>query len=184
MSLVENATDQLLLSGSWLVDPAYSTIEFRVKHMIVQTVNGRFRDFEGAVVAGDEPSISGSIKVASIDTLHEERDAHLRSPDFFDVERYPEIEFHAAGVEFDEDGRHFELPGELTIKGVTREVRLDGELRGSITDDHMRRLALGLRGELDRRDYGLVWNRMLETGGVLVGDTVELILDIAVVRVD
>ena len=86
MSVVESAREQLLSSGSWSVDPAHSTIEFRVKHMVIETVKGRFRDFDGAIVAGAEPAISGSIRVASLETLHEERDVHLRSADFFDVE--------------------------------------------------------------------------------------------------
>jgi polyisoprenoid-binding protein YceI len=183
MSVVENANEQLLSSGSWWVDPAHSTIEFRVKHMMIQTVRGRFRDFEGVIVAGDEPSVVGSIRVASLETLHDERDAHLRSPDFFDVERFPEIGFYADGMQFTGDGSHFMLPGELTIKGVTRPITLEGELRGSIADNERGQLlTLSLRGRLDRSDYGLVWNRMLETGGVLVGDTVDLLLDIAAVR--
>jgi polyisoprenoid-binding protein YceI len=185
MSVVENAKEQLLSSGSWSVDPAHSTVEFRVKHMVIQTVRGRFRDFDGAIVAGNAPSISGSIRVASLETLHEERDAHLRSPDFFDAERYPEIGFHAAGMQFNGDDSHFTLSGELTIKGVTRPIALDGELQGTVIDtDGSERIALALRGQLDRSDYGLVWNRVFETGNVLVGDTVDLLLDIAAVRVD
>jgi polyisoprenoid-binding protein YceI len=185
MSVVESAMEQLLSNGSWSVDPAHSTVEFRVRHMMIQTVHGRFREFEGAIVGGDDPSVDGAIKVASLDTLNEERDAHLRSPYFFDVERFPAIGFHAVGMHFDRDGCHFALPGELTIKGVTRPILLGGELRGSGADgDGGERLALALRGQLDRSDYGLGRNRVLETGGVLVGDTVELALDVAAVRVD
>jgi len=185
MSVVENAKEQLLSGGSWSVDPAHSTIEFRVKHMVIQTVKGRFRDFDGAIVAGEEPSISGSIRVASLDTLQAERDAHLRSPDFFDAERYPEIGFHAAGMRFNGDDSHFALSGELTIKGVTCPIVLDGELHGTVVDgDGRERVALALRGQLDRADYGLVWNRVLETGSLLVGDTVDLVLDVAAVRAD
>jgi polyisoprenoid-binding protein YceI len=184
MSVVESAREQLLSSGSWSVDPAHSTIEFRVKHMVIQTVKGRFRDFDGAIVGGDEPTISGSIRVASLETLHEERDMHLRSADFFDVERHPEISFEASGLHFNGDDGRFMLPGELTIKGVTRPITLDGELRGTgIAPDGSERIALALRGQLDRSDYGLSWNRLLETGNVLVGDTVELLLDVAAVRV-
>ncbi len=176
MSVVENAKEQLLSGGSWSVDPAHSTIEFRVKHMMIQTVRGRFRDFDGAIVAGEEPSVSGSIRVASLDTLQAERDAHLRSPDFFDAARYPEIGFQAAGMQFNGDDGHFALTGELTIKGITRPITLDGDGR--------ERVALALRGQLDRADYGLVWNRLLETGNLLVGDTVDLVLDVAAVRAD
>jgi polyisoprenoid-binding protein YceI len=143
------------------------------------------RDFDGAIVAGEEPSVSGSIRVASLETLNEERDAHLRSPDFFDVERYPEISFRSDGLHFNGDESRFVLAGELTIKGVTRPITLDGELQGALADaDGSDRIALALRGQLDRADYGLVWNRVLETGGVLVGDTVDLLLDVAAVRVD
>ena len=185
MSIVENAREQLLSSGSWSVDPAHSTIEFRVKHMMIQTVKGRFRDFDGAIVGGAEPSVSGSIRVASLETLHEERDAHLRSPDFFDAGRHPEIAFHAGGMQFNGDEAGFALPGELTIKGVTRPIALDGELHGTVIDtDGSERISFALRGQLDRSDYGLVWNRVLETGNVLVGDTVVLVLDVAAVRVD
>jgi len=184
MSVVENAREQLLSSGAWSVDPAHSSIEFRVKHMMIQTVRGRFRDFDGAIVAGDEPSVHGSIRVASLETLQADRDAHLRSEDFFDAERYPEIAFQAAGMQFNGDDSHFALAGDLTIKGVTRPIALDGELHGLVVDDDGReRVALALRGQLDRADYGLVWNRVLETGGVLVGDTVDLVLDVAAVRV-
>jgi polyisoprenoid-binding protein YceI len=184
MSVVENAKEQLLSSGSWFVDPAHSTVEFRVKHMVIQTVTGRFRDFDGAIVAGDEPSITGSIRVASLETLQETRDAHLRSPDFFDVERYPEISFYAEAMQFNGDDSHFALSGQLTIKGVTRPIALEGELHGIVIDgDGRERIALGLRGQLDRSDYGLVWNRALETGNLLVGETVDLVLDVAAIRV-
>ena len=101
MSVVESAREQLLTSGLWSVDPAHSTVEFGVKHMMIQTVHGRFRDFEGTIVAGEDPSVAGSIKVVSLETLNDERDAHLRSSDFFDAEQFPEISFHSVGMHFD-----------------------------------------------------------------------------------
>jgi polyisoprenoid-binding protein YceI len=185
MSVVDHATQQLLLpTGLWSVDPAHSAIEFRVKHMVVQTVKGRFRNFDGAIVGGADPMVFGSIRVASLDTAHEERDAHLRSRDFFDVERYPEISFEASPVLFSGNGR-FALQGALTMKGVTRPIELDGELHGAvIAPDGGEQLALSVRGQLDRSDYGLVWNRLLAAGNVLVGETVELVLDIAAIRID
>ena len=185
MSVLENKEAQLLATGSWLVDPAHSTVEFCVKHMVIHTVRGRFRTFEGAIVAGAQPFVSGSIDVASLKTPHEELDAHLRSPDFFDADRYPEISFQSGGMQFNGDDGRFALAGELTIKGVTRPIRLDGELGGAVVGaDGRERVALALRGQLERTDYGLVWNRVFETGNVLVGDTVDLMLDIAAVRVD
>jgi polyisoprenoid-binding protein YceI len=184
MSVVESAKEQLLSNGAWAIDPAHSTVEFRVRHMMIQTVRGRFRDFEGAIVAGDNPFVVCSIAVESLETLNDQRDAHLRSRDFFDVERFPEIRFEAGGLLFNGDDSRFTLPGELTIKGVSRPIVLDGEVGGSVTDDELgERLALALRGRIDRADFGLVWNRTLEAGGVLVGDTVDLVLDVAAVRV-
>jgi polyisoprenoid-binding protein YceI len=185
MSVVESAREELLSHGAWRVDPLHSTVTFRVKHVMTQTVLGRFRDFEGAIVAGDDPSVVGSIRVASLETLNEERDTHLCSPDFFDVERFPEISFQAVGLHFDRDGRHLALPGELTIKDVTRPILFAGELRGSVAEDeHGQWLALALRAQLDRSDYGLDSNRRLETSGMFVGDAVDLTLDVAAVRVD
>jgi polyisoprenoid-binding protein YceI len=185
MSVAEKAAQQELASGTWQVDPAHSALEFRVRHMVIETVKGRFRDFAGTIVVGGAPSVSGSVRVASLDTLHEERDEHLRSPDFFDVERYPEISFDAVGLEHDgRDGRVV-LPGELSIKGITRPVTLEGELRGTGLDlEGKERIALALRGQLDRSDFGLVWNRVLETGGLLVGNAVELVLDLSAVRAE
>jgi polyisoprenoid-binding protein YceI len=185
MSVVENAREKLLSNGPWAVDSAHSTIEFRVRHMVIETVTGRFRDFDGTISSGDEPTISGSIRVASLDTLHEERDGHLRSSDFFDVERHPEIGFRASGIRSTSDDDRFALPGELTIKGLTRPISLDGEFHGAAFDlDGCERIAFALRGRLDRSDYGLAWNRRLETGKLLVGNSVELVLHIAAMRVD
>ena len=184
MSVIESTKEQLTSNSTWSIDPAHSTIEFRVKHMVIQTVRGRFRDFEGTLVAGDEPSIVGRINAASLETMHEGRDEHLRSSDFFDVERFPEITFEAGRLEFDGDDDHFMLPGELTIKGVTRPITLDGEVVGGVIDgDGSDRIALSLRGRIDRGEFGLVWNRLLETGSVVVADKVDLIVEVAAVRV-
>jgi polyisoprenoid-binding protein YceI len=184
MSLIDHVKEQLLPTGLWSVDPVHSTIEFRVKHMVVQTVKGHFRDFDGAIVGGAEPAVFGSIRAASLDTAHEERDAHLRSRDFFDVERYPEISFAAIPVLLSGNGR-FALHGELTMKGVTRPIELDGTLHGAVVaPDGAEQLALSVCGQLDRSEYGLVWNRLLEAGNVRVGETVDLVLDVAAVRID
>ncbi len=184
MSVVENAREQLLSSGSWSVDPAHSTIEFRIKHMVIKTVTGWFGDFDSAIVAGAEPAISGSIRVASLQTLFQGHDAHLRSPDFFDVERHPEINFQARDLQLNGDDRRFASSGELTIKGVTRPVALASEFHGSALDqDGRERIAFALRGQFDRSGYGLVWNRLLETDEVLA-DTVDLLLHVAAVRLD
>jgi polyisoprenoid-binding protein YceI len=186
MSVVENGNAQMLLNGSWQVDPAHSAVEFRVRHLMIATLKGRFREFDGAIVPGEALSLAGSIKVASVDTFDERRDEYLRSPDFFDVERYPEIMFRSTAVHLTGDDKRFIVVGELTMKDVTKAVTLDGVFRGAGVDpdDDGERIALELRGELDRTDFGLGWNRALEAGGVLFGNAVELALDVSAVRVD
>jgi polyisoprenoid-binding protein YceI len=185
MSTVESTSKELLSSGHWTVDPAHSTIEFRVKRMVIETVKGRFREFQGAIAPGTEPTVSGVINVASLDTLHTDRDEHLRSPDFFDVERFPEITFESGELTFDEDDSYFAVHGTLTIKGVARPITLDGEFRGTgLAPDGSEKIVLALRGQFERSDFGLVWNRMLETGGLLVGNIVDFDLDISAVRAD
>ena len=184
MSVVENTPKQLLSSGRWTIDSAHSAIEFRVKRMVIETVKGRFRDFAGEIAAGVGPTVSGVIQVTSVDTLHAERDEHLRSPDFFDATRYPEITFESGELTFDDDDSHLLLQGDLTIKGVTRPITLDGEFRGAgLAPDGSERIALALHGRFERSDFGLVWNRVLETGGLLVGNIVDFDLDISAVRV-
>jgi polyisoprenoid-binding protein YceI len=183
MSVVENGNAQMLLNGSWQVDPAHSAVEFRVRHLMIASVKGRFRDFDGAIVPGEAPTVAGSIRVASVDTFDERRDEYLRSPDFFDVERFPEIRFRSSAIQLSGDDRRFVVAGELTMKGVTRSVALAGVFRGvGVHPDDGERIALELRGELDRTDFGLGWNRALETGGLLFGNTVELALDVSAVR--
>lgn len=185
MSTVESTSKELLSSSHWTVDPVHSTIEFRVKRMVIETVKGRFREFEGAIAPGTAPTVSGVINVASLDTLHTDRDEHLRSSDFFDVERYPEITFESGELTFDEDDSRFSVRGTLTIKGVARPITLDGEFRGAgLAPDGSEKIVLALRGQFERSDFGLVWNRMLETGGLLVGNIVDFELDISAIRAD
>jgi polyisoprenoid-binding protein YceI len=182
MSVMTNPSATALTSASWQLDPAHSAVEFRVRHLMVGTVRGRFREFDGAILAGEVPMVVGAIAVASIDTLHAGRDAHLRSADFFDAERHPQITFTARGLDLDAGSGHLSLAGAITIRGVTRPLVLGGELRGGATDlDGTPRVAIALRGRLSRADFGLVWNRALESGGVVVGDAVDL--DLSVVRV-
>jgi polyisoprenoid-binding protein YceI len=184
MSVTENNGTQKLLSGPWQIDPVHTVVEFRVRHMMIATVKGRFRDFDGAIVPNEVPSVAGTIRVGSLETLDARRDEHLCSPEFFDVERYPEMTFESNEIRLNGDDRAFLVPGELTIKGVTRPIALDGEFRGSVVHpDGGERVAFALRGELDRADFGLVWNQALETGGMFVGNTVELSLDVSAVRV-
>ena len=184
MSIVDEASGASLVSaGTWSVDPRRSSVTFSVKHMLVAKMSGRFREFDGTLWTGTKPRAAGVVKAASIDTSESVRDEHLRgSPDFFDVERYPEISFNSTRIDYLEGGR-LRIAGELTMRGVTRETELDAQLkRTKREEDGGERIALELRGELDRRDFGLTWNQALETGGALLGNKVKIALEISAVK--
>lgn len=172
-------------AGTWKVDPAHSTVEFAVKHMMIATVKGRFTEFDGTLEVEDGPQSAkayGTITVASIDTHEPQRDGHLRSPDFFDAERFPEIRFRSKRIEH-VDGPVFSIVGDLTIRDLTRELELEVTVQGAGRDPYgNERVALEVRGEIDRTDFGLTWNQVLEAGGLLVGDTVKLAVDVSAVR--
>jgi polyisoprenoid-binding protein YceI len=182
MSVLQNTSESLLSSGSWQIDTAHSSVEFACKHLMIATVKGRFREFAGTIDLTDNPLMLGAIRAETLDTHDPQRDAHLRSPDFLDVARYPEIRFESTRLELGE-GEGFLLLGDLTIKNVTREITLGGVVQGTAVDsDGNERLALELRGEFDRNEFGLTWNHALETGGLLVGNTVRLAIDVSAVR--
>lgn len=168
------------------VDPVHSEVQFKVRHLGFSKVAGEFAEFEGefALDSHDLSTLRGEaeIQVASVDTGDEERDGHLRSEDFFAAEEHPVITFSSTGVR-DVSGEEFTLEGELTIRGVTHPVELDGTFGGEARDPWGgTRIALELEGEIDRTEYGLTWNQALETGGFLVGEKVELILAVQGVR--
>ena len=173
---------------TWAIDPVHSNAEFAVKHMMVATVRGRFRDLEGAVhIDEEDPSqswVTASIDAASIDTAQPDRDAHLRSDDFFNAERYHKLTFRSTRVERVDD-EHWKVIGDLTIREVTKEVVLDTEYEGQIKDVWgKQRAAFTATTELNRKDFGLNWNALIEDGGVAVGDKVRVTLNIAAVRED
>lgn len=165
----------------WTIDPAHSEIGFSVKHMMISKVKGSFESFE-AVVEANEEDLSGAlidfkINVASINTNNEDRDNHLRSVDFFDVENYPEIKFSANDIT--KKGSEYELTGDLTIKGVTRPVTFEVEYGGKGTNPWGQEVvAFSAEGKVNRRDFGLTWNQALETGGVLVGEDIKISLEL------
>jgi polyisoprenoid-binding protein YceI len=182
MSVLQ-AADPILVQGQWEVDPAHSVIEFAVRYMLIATVKGRFSEFEGTIDTGESPTFRGVILAATVDTNHGIRDDHLRSADFFDAARYPEISFSSTAVDVDGPDS-LSVIGDLELRGVTRPIALAGEVAGvGLDPDGVERLGLNLRGELDRRDFGLTWNQALETGGLLVGDRVGIELDVSAVRV-
>ncbi|MCM8748517.1 YceI family protein [Thermomicrobiaceae bacterium CFH 74404] len=170
----------------WEIDPVHSEIAFSVRHMMVATVRGRFNQFQGVIEFDPAHPESGRVEVtidaASIDTRNEQRDNHLRSPDFLNVEQYPTITFVSKRIEPLGDNR-FRVVGDLTLRGVTREVALDAEFLGVGKDPWGgERAGFTARTKLNRHDFGASWNVALEAGGFLVGDTLDLTLDIEAVR--
>jgi polyisoprenoid-binding protein YceI len=178
--------DEPMTTRDWNIDPTHSDVHFSVRHMVVSKVRGRFAKFSGALHLDDDDltrsAVEATIDAASIDTGTTERDAHLRSADFFDVEKYPELRFRSTRVEKVGDDR-YRVAGELTIRDVTRPVSLDVEYGGRAKDPWgNERVGFVAKASLDRKDFGLGWNQVLEAGGVLVGDRVELELDIQGVK--
>ncbi|MCG6954648.1 MAG: YceI family protein [Gemmatimonadetes bacterium] len=176
-------------ANTWTIDGTHSQVEFAVKHMMFTTVRGRFDDFEGTVVlspnAPERSSVAVEIKTGSIDTQVDARDQHLRSADFFDVEKYPTITFRSRRVEGDlsEPGNAFTIVGDLTLHGVTREVVLNATFDGTGSDPWGNtRAGFSAETTIDRRDFGLTWNQGLETGGVLVGQDVKIQLAVQAVK--
>lgn len=171
----------------WAIDPTHSKVAFKVKHLMISNVLGSFREFDGTVeTEGDDFStaqISFSLNTSSIDTEVADRDAHLKSADFFDAENYPKISFSGNGLK-DLDDDMYELTGDLTIKEVTKPVTLSVEF-GGIGADPWGNVKAGfsIAGKINRKDFGLSWNATLETGGVLVGEEVKLSADVELVKV-
>jgi polyisoprenoid-binding protein YceI len=171
---------------TWNIDPAHTEVGFEVKHLMISKVRGRFGAVTGTIeLDAADPSrstVTAEIDVTSIDTRQEQRDAHLRSADFFDVENFPSITFRSRGVEAAGEGR-YRVTGDLTIRGVTREVALDTTDEGRGRDPWGgERAAFSASLVIDRRDFGLTWNQALETGGLLVANDVRITLDVQAVK--
>ena len=163
---------------NWQIDLSHSAIEFSVKHMMITTVRGQFKSFDGTLtIDSDNPAASrveGSIDVASIDTREEQRDAHLRSGDFLDVENHPKMSFRSSRIE-SLGANQYKVYGEMTIKDVTREVVFDVVDEGRGEDPWgNQRWSISAFTKLNRKDFGLTWNVALETGGWLVGDEIKV----------
>jgi len=161
---------------SWSIDPTHSSIDFAVRHLAISTVRGKFRNFTANAEMGPDGrllKIEATIDAKSIDTGVADRDAHLRSADFFDVAKYPEIRFVSTFIKVLEAGR-VEVTGDLTMRGVTKPVSFVLEQGQAIKDPWgNRRLAAGASGKLNRKDWGLTWNQVLELGGVAVSEEVK-----------
>ena len=171
---------------TWTVDAAHSNVEFAVKHLMISTVKGRFGDVKGSVTYNESNPAQSSVEIEvgihSIDTRAEQRDAHLRSPDFFDAEQFPTMKFVSKRIDGDINGE-FKLVGDLTIRDVTREVTLDAEFHGREKDPWGgERMGFEAKGKLNRKEYGLNWNQVLESGGWLVGDDIKLAIEVELVK--
>ncbi len=165
----------------WTIDPSHSSVEFSVKHMMISSTKGRFGGVSGTITL-DSDNLENShaevrIDVSTIDTRDEKRDGHLRSADFFDVEKFPEITFNSTRVV--KDGSDYKVYGDLTILGVTREVVLKTEFNGqNKTPWGFDVVGFEASTKINRKDYGLTWNAALETGGFLVGDEIKINLEV------
>jgi polyisoprenoid-binding protein YceI len=175
---------------TWQLDPTHSSVEFSVKHMMMTTVRGRFKELR-ATLRGDrdhpeQAGVEVTIDTKSIDTGVADRDAHLRSPDFFDAEQFPSIVFRSTridGTPPKQEGDRFRLLGQLVIRDTTMDVELDCEYQGRGTDPWGKtRAGFSFRTEIDRREWGLKWNQVIETGGVLVANKVRVEGEVQFVR--
>ena len=173
----------------WQLDPAHTTIEFAVKHMMFTTVRGRFRNFTGTVRVDernpDKSQVNVEIEAASIDTGVGDRDTHLRSADFLDVENHPKLTFRSIRIEgaYKKEGDRFRITGDLEIRGKAMPVTLDATFEGLGKDPWgNQRAGFAARTEIDRREWGLRWNQALETGGVLVANSVRIEIEAQAIR--
>jgi polyisoprenoid-binding protein YceI len=174
-----------ITTGAWNVDPVDSTVEFRVKHLGIATVKGVFREYEGHIEVGEDTASTrarGTIKASSIDTGEPKRDEHLRSPDFFDAENYPDITFESTKIEVVDD-EEFHVTGDLTMHGETHPIRLVVEVEG-VEEDPWGNTRVGLEaeGEISRSDWGMKFNQALGSGNMVVSDKVRIHIDVSAVK--
>ncbi len=182
-----SATTAAPVQVKWSVDKAHSEVSFKVKHLMITNVKGIFRDFEASIYTTDEDFMTAEIDfwidAASIYTADEARDNHLRSADFFDVENHKQIHFTGNTFEKVDDDGSYTIYGDLTIKGIKHQVKLDVEFGGVMKDPWGNHKAgITVNGKINRKDWGLNWNAALEAGGVLVSDEVRISADFQLVR--
>lgn len=171
---------------SWVIDQSHSLIEFSAKHMMFTTVRGRFTKFDGSLDLNEKHPeksyVEGTVDLSSVDTHDRDRDTHLRSPDFFDVEKYPTMTFRSKRIQT-VDQNHFKVIGDLTIKDVTQEITFDVTNEGAGKDPWgNKRLGLSAKAKLNRKDFGLNWNVALEAGGWLVGEEVKIAIELQAIQ--
>jgi polyisoprenoid-binding protein YceI len=171
------------IAGTWAIDPSHTSVEFIGRHLVFTKVRGRFTGVSGAVTVAEDPdasSVEVTLDAASVTTGNADRDAHLKSPDFFDVESYPVITFKSTSVEW--KGIEGTMEGDLTVHGVSRPITMSTEFRGVVTDPWGgTRAVFSAKGEVNREDWGLVWNMPLESGGLLVSKSIDFEIETEIV---
>ncbi|MEO8794034.1 MAG: YceI family protein [Daejeonella sp.] len=169
----------------WTVDPTHSEVHFKVKHLVISTVTGTFKSFTGSLETEndnfEDAEVEFLLDVNSIDTNQTQRDEHLKSADFFDAAKYPEIKFVSSS--FEKDGDDYKLKGDLTIREVTKPVKLDVEFGGSATDFYGNlKAGFEVSGKINRKEFGLVWDGVTEAGAIVVGEDIKLNINLQFAR--
>jgi polyisoprenoid-binding protein YceI len=167
----------------WVLDPMHSEVQFKVKHLVISTVSGFFKSFEGSLETENEDftnaEIDFSLDIESIDTNQSQRDEHLKSPEFFDAATYPKITFKSTSFTKTDEEDEYELTGDLTIKGITKQVTLDVEFGGSATDFYGNTKAgFEITGKINRKDFGLTWSGVTDAGSVVLGEDIKLLINV------
>lgn len=173
--------------STWKIDPSHSEVQFKIKHLMISTVTGEFTEFDSTLAcAGEGENFNGgevafSAKIASITTKNEQRDGHLKSGDFFDAEKYPELSFQSTSLDL--SGGEVVLKGDLTIKETTKPITLKGDFGGVMVDGYgQTKAGFEVEGKINRQDFGLTWSAVTEAGGVVVSDDVRLLLNVQYVK--
>ncbi|MEM1118920.1 MAG: YceI family protein [Bacteroidota bacterium] len=179
-------TNPIAVQTKWVIDPTHSEIHFKVKHMMVSTVTGAFREFEGSAQSDSEDfqgaDISFSANIDSIDTNNKQRDDHLKSDDFFNAAQFPKLSFQSTSFT-KKANSDYELVGNLTIRDHTREVKLNVEYNGTAIDPYgQTKAGFEITGKINRKEFGLKWGAITEAGGVVVSDEVRLVLNVQLVQ--
>jgi len=177
------------MATKWVLDPTHSEVNFKARHLVISTVSGKFRKFDGTVETANENDFTSAkvdftIDVASVDTNQEPRDEHLRSADFFDAGNYPTITFKSTSFEKgDDEDNEFVLIGDLTIRGITESIKLDVEFGGTTTDAYGNfKAGFEVSGKVSRKEFGLNWNAITEAGSVVVGDSIKFQISVQFIR--
>lgn len=175
------------MATNWVLDPSHSEVEFKVKHMMISNVSGKFAKFDATVETEGEDfmtaKVTFSADIDSINTGSDQRDGHLKSPDFFDAGNYPQLKFVATKYENVDNDGSYEVWGDLTIHGITKKVKLDAEFGGVIKDPWGNtRAGISVNGKVNRKDFGLTWHGVTETGSLIVSDDVRVHINLEFVK--